>query len=369
MKKIARILFLLFFTLSIRSSIAQLASGGSDFIPGANVFFEDRFDLDPVGDLPAKWSTSGDGEVVTLDRLPGKWFRITQPTAVSPELTEALPENCTIEFDLYLKNTSGISPHIMFGLTSLSDVSAGDVYRQHIWVVMRGYQDNLVEYGKTIQDLGSKTFRVSGYVGRKLHVSIAINKTRFRVYLDKQKVVDLPKLLTDEYRNNFFIASSTVVPAAEEGVYFSNVRIASGEADARSLLVKQLLEQGSVVTNEINFAPQTNELTPQSQPLLDTLGQALLADPNLNIQINGGEQLPADPSAVPANNNTGNMLSDEAIKQRVDKIKEYLINKFNLGVDRVVAGVSKKIRGKVEELKNSKTGGKIRGFLTEIVKL
>ena len=77
----------------------------------------------------------------------------------------------------------------MFGLTKLSDVSTGDVYRQHIWVVLRGYADNAeVEYGKTIQNLGNKNFSLSGYVGRKLHVSIAINKTRLRVYLDKQKI-------------------------------------------------------------------------------------------------------------------------------------------------------------------------------------
>jgi OmpA-OmpF porin, OOP family len=335
-----------------------------DFIPGGNVIFEDRFDADPVGDLPAKWSTSGDGEVVTLDRLPGKWFKITQPTAVSPELVEALPENCTIEFDLYLKNTTGVSPQIMFGLTTLSDVSAGDVYRQHIWVVLRGYTGhNEIEYGKTINNLGSKSFQTSGYVGRKLHVSISINKTRLRVYLDKQKVVDLPKLLTAEYRNNFYIASSTVIPSPEEGVYFSNVRIAAGEVDARSQLIKQLMEQGSVVTNDISFNTQTNEVTPQSLPVLDTLGQAMVADPNLNIQINGME-----PSA-PDGGGNDNAAADEIVKAKVDKLKAYIVEKFNVGVDRIVTGATSKLRKKMEDVKNGKTATKLKGFLTEIIKL
>ncbi|MEP7376566.1 MAG: hypothetical protein ABI675_24425 [Chitinophagaceae bacterium] len=349
------ILFILSFHLSAQSF---------DFLPGGNIIFEDKFDPDPVGDLPAKWSTSGDGEVVTLDRLPGKWFKITQPTAVSPELTEALPENCTIEFDLFLKNTTGIAPHVMFGLTTLSDVSAGDVYRQHIWIVLRGYNENsVVEYGKTIQDLGSKNFRLSGYVGRKLHVSMAINKTRFRVYLDKQKIVDLPKLLTDEYRNNFFIAGSSVSPSPEEGIYFSNVRIASGDVDARSMLIRQLLEQGSVVTNNISFTGQTNEMTQESFPTLDTLGQALVADPNLNIQINGMEQ---DPVTDGQNNST--VMNKEMVKGKVDKIKTYLMDKFNIGVDRIVTGVSNKIKSKTEMVRNSKAGTKSKGFLTEIVK-
>jgi OmpA-OmpF porin, OOP family len=352
-------------------ALQNLSAQSFDFIPGSNVIFEDKFDADPVGDLPAKWSTSGDGEVVTLDRLAGKWFKITQPTAVSPELTEALPENCTIEFDLFLKNTSGIAPHIMFGLTKLSDVSASDVYRQHIWVVLRGYTENgNVEYGKTIQDLGSKTFAASGYVGRKLHVSIAINKTRLRVYLDKQKIVDLPKLLTDEYRNNFYIASSTVIPSPEEGVYFSNVRIAAGDVDARSQLIKQLMEQGSVVTNNISFNTQTNEVTPNSYPTLDTLGQALVADPSLNIQINGMEQIPAMSNDNGGNNNNGaGLLNEEQVKLKVDKLKAYIVDKFNVNVDRIVTGATNKIKQKMTDLKNGKTAAKIKGFLTEIVKL
>jgi OmpA-OmpF porin, OOP family len=364
MKKLFALTIILFLS-------AQFLSAQTfDFLPGYNVIFEDRFDADPVGDLPAKWSTSGDGEVVTLDRLQGKWFKITQPTAVCPELTEALPENCTIEFDLYLKSTAGISPQVMFGLTTLSDVSAGDVYRQHIWVVLRGYTGNdVVEYGKTIHNLGSKSFRASGYAGRKLHVSISINKTRFRVYLDKQKVVDLPKLLTDEYRNNFYIASSTVIPSPEEGVYFSNVRIASGDADARSLLIKQLLEQGSA----INFNQQTNEVTQESLPVLDTLGQAMAADPNLNIQINGMEQLPAvsgDAGNGVMNENPGNnMMNEEMVKAKVDKMKAYIVEKFNIGVDRIVTGATNKIKKKMDETKNSKAGTKLKGFLTEIIKL
>ncbi len=340
--------------LFVNTTIAQPA----DFTPGATVIFEDQFAQDPLGDLPAKWSTSGDGEVVAIGRMPGKWFKITQPTAVSPELSEALPENCTIEFDLHLRNTSGVAPVVMFGLTTLSDVAAGDVYRNHIWVALRGYNEGgEVNYGKQIQDLGQKNFKLSGYVGRKLHVSISINKTRFRVWLDKTKLVDLPKLLTDEYRNNFFIASSTVIPSPEEGVYFSNVKIASGDEDARSMLIRQLLEQGGVVTSDINFDTQTNEVTPESQGLLDTLGQALLNDPSLNIQINGAE--------LSAEGNSAEKLA----RKKVEKMKNYLIQKFDLSTDRILTEASQKVRSKLDEMKNSKSGTKIKGFLTEIIKL
>ncbi len=79
---------------------------------------------------------------------------------------------------------------------------------------------------------------MDGYIDRILHVSISINKTRFRVYLDETKVIDMPKLLIPEYRNNFYVAGGISIPAPREGVYISNIRIAGGEADARRLLDK-----------------------------------------------------------------------------------------------------------------------------------
>lgn len=360
-----------FFLVILFIPFATILAQAPDFVPGYTVIFEDHFEQDPVGDLPAKWSTSGEGKVVSLDRLPGKWFRISQPTSVSPELAQALPGNCTIEFDLYLKNTTGIAPQVMFGLTTLSDVSSGDVYRNNIWVKCVGYNEaGSVQFGKTIQDLGNKEFRLSGFVGRKLHVSISVNNTRFRVWLDKEKVVDLPKLLTDEYRNNFFVACSEIVPASEEGVYFSNVRIASGDADARSLLVKQLLEQGSVVTNNITFDPNTNNVSPQAVPFLDTLGQTMVNNPTMNIQVNGadlGTGTPTIGSNIPASGSASTM--QDMVKVKVDKMKSYLVEKFNIGTDRIVTGITTKVQEKAEKLRNSKTGQKITGFLTEIIKL
>lgn len=355
MKLIPR--FFLFAVLALTAKPA--VSQSFDFVPGNEVLFEDAFEQDALGDLPAKWSTSSGGEVVTLDRMQGKWFKINTPTAVSPELTEALPEHCTIEFDLFLQSTTGVAPHIMFGLTNLSDVASGDVYRNAIWVRLKRYNaNNEVEYGKLwYSKLGTSNFKLSGFVGRKLHVSIAVNKTRFRVYLGKQKVFDVPKLLTDDYRNNFFIAASTVLPTPEEGVYFSNVRIAASVEDARSVLIRQLFEQGSVVTSAIQFS-NAAELTPESYPMLDTIGQVMAQDPNMNIQINGME------GSVP-----GMAVAEATVKQKADRIKEYLVQKFDIAVDRIITTGSTKIKQGTEKLKTTKTGKVVQSFLTEIIKL
>jgi hypothetical protein len=355
--------------------IISKASAQTDFVPGYNVIFEDKFERDPVGDFPAKWNTSGSGQVVLIDNE--KWLKINQPTAVSPVLKKALPENCTIEFDIYMKPTGGVAPHIMFGLTKLSNVASGDVYRNFISLKLEGYNEkgHLV-MGKNIQDLMSKDFPLEGSIERALHVSIAVNGPRLRIYLDEDKVVDLPKLLTPEYRKNFFIASSEVIPAAEEGVYISNIRIASGDADARSLLIRQLMEQGSVVTNDIQFSPETNQVTPASQPLLDQLGQTMQQNPDMSIQVNSVEEVPATqatetagymPSETPvAVENGSTIVNKTALKAKADKIKAYLVSKFKIRTNRIVTDAKAKITTAVAK---NKTAGKAKQLLTEFVKL
>lgn len=349
---------------------ALYASAQTDFVPGANVIFEDHFELDPVGDFPAKWSTSGEGQVVKLDNADGKWLKISQPTAVSPELKKSLPENCTIEFDLLMVNTSGVAPHIMFGLTSLADVSAGDVYRRHLSVTLQGYNaGGHIVAEKNIQDLVHKDFPLEGSVGRPLHVSISVNKTRLRVYLDEDKVIDLPKIMTPDYRKNFFVASSVVLPNPEEGVYISNIRIAAGDADARSLLIKQLMEQGSVVTSDIQFG-QTNQMTVESQQVIDQLGQTLQQNPDMSIAINGVEEAPATqgymPDETPVAVEGNGIINKTALKAKADKIKAYLVNKYKIKMDRIVTDARAKFTSATEK---NKTAGKARAFLTEIIKL
>jgi OmpA-OmpF porin, OOP family len=112
-------------------------------------------------------------------------------------------------------------------------------------------------------------------------------------------------------------------------------------------------------------------------PVLDNLGQAMAQDPNLNIQINGTEQMPAmaqstveNSSAAPTEGApTESAPAEELVKQKVEKMKAYLVQKFHVKVDRIVTGVNNKIKVKADTLQNSKTGSAVKGFLTQIVKL
>lgn len=382
MKKYALLLAVFVFTQVNSYSQPQ------DFVPGANIIFEDNFSQDPLGDLPAKWNTSAGGEVVQLDGFDGKWFKVSSGTYINPELKKKLPIDFTVEFDLVLKDES--CP-VFAGVTPIASVVGGKVWYKKIFVQlqhMAGYPD--VVFGKDVTDLGSKTdFSVEGAIGRITHVSMSVNQTRFRVWLDDTKVVDLPKVVTPDYHNNIFIMGGEVIPAPQEGIYISNMRIAAGEADARRLLIKQLYEQGSVVTTDVQFTPNTNTLTPESLPSLDNLGQAMQTDPNLNIQLNSlpataadaanipGYDPNAQPSSYPDANATfgtgtaGNqIINKEALKAKADKIKAYLMDKFKVAANRIITDAKQKLSTKVNQVIDTNKGlTKAKNFLLEIVKL
>src|SRR5690606_29708312 len=132
-----------------------------------------------------------------------------------------------------------------------------------------------VEYG--LRDIiGNKNdFPLTQYVNKVLHISMAINGTRIRVYLDDNKLIDLPRALTPAIRANFFVNNVYTVPASELGLLISNVRIAAAETDNRSTLVKQLMEEGSVTTNAILFDVNKDVIKSSSFEVIDNIGEAM----------------------------------------------------------------------------------------------
>jgi len=298
----------------------------SDFVPGQSVIFQDDFSQDALADFPAKWNSNGSGKVTTLNGLTGRWLELKTNTAVTPEINKALPENSTIEFDLYLDAQNGqTTPFIQFGLTQVKDILKEDLfYKDRLFMNIHRYAEqdgHTVEYGLKNDVLGTKgDFPITTYANKVLHVSMALNKTRIRIYLDQTKVLDLPRALTPGMRTNFFLNSNQVVPAAELDMYVGNVRIASAETDARSLLVKQLMESGKAVTNDILFDVNSDVIKSQSYDVVNQFGDALKANPSLKIKITGH----TDSDGNAANNM-------ELSKKRAASVKKYLL--ANYGID------------------------------------
>ena len=331
----------------------------SDFVPGTKIIFQENFEKDALNDFPAGWNTTGSGAVVNLDGQNGKWLNIAHNTVVHPVLQKPLPENCTIEFDLFLQsNGDGHTPIVQYGLTPVKNVLREDLfYRDKFFMTVSRYNErdgHSVEYGLK-EVIGNKNdFPILSYANKILHVSMAINKTRIRVYFDKTKIVDLPMALTAEMRNNFYLCNTYVIPASESGMFVSNIRIASGDVDARSLLVKDLLEKGRASTNEILFDVNKDLIKKESFAIINQIGEALKANPTLKIKIVGHTD---------SDGNAADNLS--LSKRRAEAVSSYLINNFGIDDSRITTDG----KGATVPVADNKTAdGKAKNRRVEFIK-
>lgn len=337
------------------------AQTGGDFIPGTVVLLEDRFTKDAMGDFPANWNTNGSGKIVTIKGVEGKWLDVVHNSVVHPVLKKALPENCTIEFDLYLQAQGERSiPFIQFGLTPVKNILKEDMfYKDRFFMNIHRYNESdgkTIEYGLKNEVVGNKSdFPITKYVNKVLHVAISINKNRIRIYLDDKKLIDLPQALTVEMRNNFFLNNNYIIPASELGMLVGNIRIASADVDARSLLIKQLMDEGKAVTSDILFDVDSDVIKKESFNIINQFGEALQKNTALKIKIVG---------------HTDNDGADAAnlilSQKRAAAVKLYITENYP------VAGSRIQTDGKGESqpvAANSTAGGKAKNRRVEFIKL
>lgn len=339
---------------------APTVNSNGDFEPGGTVIFEDHFEQDAIGDFPAQWNTNGSGSIVTIDGIEGKWLSVVHNSIINPVMKKALPENCTIEFDLFLQADGSHSiPFIQFGITPVKDILKEDIFRKDkFFMSVHRYSE---ENGKTIEYgmrdvVGNKSdFPLTRYVNKALHVAMAINKTRIRVYLDGQKLIDLPRAITPEMRNNFFLNNNYIIPASQLPMLVGNIRIASSDVDARSLLIKQLMEEGKTSTTDILFDVNSDVIKKESFEIVNQFGDALVKNPTLKIKITGH----TDSDGADAANL-------ELSKKRAAAVKTYITENYPVTGSRIQTDG----KGETQPVApNTTADGKAKNRRVEFVKL
>lgn len=256
-----------------------------DFVPGERVVFFDDFSQDNVGDFPAVWNTNGSAEVMTTNLFPGKWLKITSDRcAVSTYDPIDLPENYTIEFDVIPQKVQNGSSKFQFGVISTTkpkDLTYGLAIPGENGIRFSfDYESNI--YYKTwfkdesIPDMSGMKDGLKFPADHKYRVSMWVQKERVRLYLNEQKVYDLPRALSKGIKYNMI--------RFENGTpMISNIRIAVGAPDMRS----KLLTEGKLVTYGIYFDSGKDIVKPESYGTLKSIADVLTENPNVKVKIIG----------------------------------------------------------------------------------
>ncbi len=259
----------------------------SDFTPGNIIIFEDSFTAENQGDFPARWDTNGSGEVALVNGE--KWLRLGGNSKYLPMLDETLPENYTVEFDLLTQGLDNkTSSQAMF--TLLLEDNTG-FQKAKNWCMVEISPCQFIESQGVVEKVENGKRILRNKIGKdyrddingKSHISIAVNKTRLRVWMNDNKLVDVPRLVPTA-ANVFKMHTRSLRDAAGvDELYIANFKIGKAGEDNRS----KLITEGRLSTSDILFESGSDVLKDSSFGIIRELVQVLEENPDVNIKIIG----------------------------------------------------------------------------------
>ena len=312
-----------------------------------------------MGDFPSKWNTNGSGEVVTVGDLPGKWYSVANRSLTIPNLGTQLPEDFTIEFDLkvvnlsrntgsgavlsiYLSETDGLTTNENNALANLN-------FCQYIAIGVRvdnNFRGDPAPIQNTLQQDLRQLYQ------DVVHVSIAVNKNRYRLWLNENKIADLPQFIVKPELINYlkFYVNGIDKQKRQEQVLISNLKIAEGGVDLR----RKLMSEGKISTNGILFNSGSADILPQSMGIIRQISQVLNQDGSIQLNIVG---------------HTDSDGSDESnmtlSKNRAEAVKKALVSVYGISPDRLTS----EGKGETEPVAdNTSAQGKAQNRRVEFIK-
>lgn len=305
-----------------------------DFIPGDKILAFDDFKQDALGDLPAKWNSTGGAEIAKVNGSDFNWVQLSGSEAFfAPQYSAKMPENCTLDFDMIVTYNQESIWFQFFYIELISSLSVAGANQKIHNASNTGVSFELAPKSKELiakSYLKGETLTESKAVYAKLnsrkpiHVSIMRQQQRVKIYFDEKKVYDLPQALS--VAPNYFLRFGTWVQ--DEGdsettkMYISNLRYAVGKPDMRN----KLLTEGKLVTRGILFDSGSAIIKAQSAGVLKEIAAVLNENPQLRVKIIGHTDSDGD--------NTKNLQLSE---QRAMAIKTALVNDFNVNEDHLTA--------------------------------
>ena len=265
----------------------------TDYVPGDEIFFDDPVEGEKVGEFPSHWDfVSGEEcEIITLNgeqviKLSG-WYSI-----ISPLMKEAdyLPEDFTIEFDVWSNNRHGSSnnDHI--------DLLLGSAETEEIVVVNLNpaFNENPAEEGA--QSDISYSFRspagdIRGGSAKGesltpliqpdswLHVAASFNKRAFKYYVNGVRMINLPNVM----RPTRMALRSVSNCEEKDRFYLKNIRLAQGAVP----LYDRLMSEGKIVTYAITFETGKADLKPESMVEINRVAKLMQENPGLEFEVQG----------------------------------------------------------------------------------
>ena len=304
---------------------AESAYAKSDFVRGDEVFFEDDFANEQMGEFPSKWDLNeGSVEVASLNGqkylLGTEWSYNVEPLMKNQK--NWLPDQFTLEFDIYVSNEAELG-----GATwQLFLMSRQSNWNEIVGIIDFWWRPEdegiIVRYGEmrkpdneTTVDgeeeaLVRKTLKMNDWN----HFALSFNKRALKFYMNGTRIFQVPSMMAPE-KIQFFC----------EGDYkyrgYANVILAKGAVP----LYNRLATEGRIITYGITFDIGKATIKEQSLPEINRFFELMQKNPDLKFEVQGH----TDATGNAASNQT---LSEKRAQAIVAKLVE-----MGISADRLTA--------------------------------
>lgn len=337
-----------------------------DFVPGEKVFAFEDFSTADVGDFPQRWNTNGTAEVVTVSTKQGKWLKMNKDATFYPEFITDLPENFTLEFDLGVNNDWNSYPFHL-SITKLKSPDAYTDYGHYVrWqgehTIHMNFKPALHSYTGNSQiligsdgnhavnnDVSFKTWNVTDK--NFGHISVWRQKERLRVYVNEEKIYDLPKAFKSDAKYTSVVFGMQAGYKEDDYILLGNIRLAVGAPDTRN----KLITEGKFVTTGILFDVNKDVIKPESYGTLKSIAGVLNENADVKVKIIGHTDSDGDDKA-----------NLDLSKRRAEAVKASLSKDFNVDASRMETDG----KGETQPAdKNNTVTGKANNRRVEFIKL
>ena len=260
-----------------------------DFVQGERIVAFEDFMQDAIGDFPAKWNTNASAEIVTIAGKPGRWLKLAGTGFFLPEFITALPDDFTLEFDILTPPTFSGYPLNSVIAELPSGTAANWAAANHSFILRslplsadEGTSETQVRQDSNSAAQSTKSVKQFSKTANPVHVSMWRQRQRIRVYLNEEKVWDLPRAVATTAKLNTFLFALRVDDSKGE-FYVGNLRLAVGAPDTRN----KLITDGKWVTRGILFDVNSDRVRPESYGALKEISNVLTENADVKVQIVG----------------------------------------------------------------------------------
>jgi len=308
-----------------------------DFVPGDKILVVEDFNTDAIGDFPDKWNTNSTGEIQGIQGSEGKWLSVTKRGIFLPEFINSLPDNFTLQVDLlcsdnivYGSGNFGVSfdviPNASKQFTQLGrGISRNEVALWFQPVARGGLSSTRYEvFADDVQTMNNEVQEadwITGNVQKRLvKLSFWRQRQRLRVYMNEEKVWDIPRAFESgkNYNTVLFRLSDDIL---QNGHFlFGNIQLAAGAPDTRN----KLLTEGRFSTTGILFDVNSATVKGESFGALKEIADVLKENAALRLNIVGHTDSDGDAAA--------NLSLSQ---KRAAGVKDALVREFGIDAGRL----------------------------------